>query len=446
MPPRERTVDSGPGHRAAAELWHAEIAFANGRGACEGVWQMATGSREPSMTDIPASLLKRDARVVGFIGAAHFCSHFFQLALPPLFPALRDSLGVSYVQLGLVLSCFYAASAIGQVLAGFLVDRVGAQVMLPIGIGLVAGGTFAMGLAPSYPWLLPLAVIAGFGNSVFHPADYSILTAHVSPTRMARAYSVHTIMGTLGWAAAPVSLLLIAEASSWRIALAAAGIAGLVFAALVALQHTHLSTPRIVRRAGDGDPGTGVAVLMQAPIVLALVYFTLLAIAMAGIQSFFPAMLPQVQNVSVVMATTLTTAFLVGSALGSLAGGIAADMTRRHGLVIAFGLAGAAVGTLLLGHVPMPFWGLLAVAAAMGFLLGFTVPSRDMVVRAATPKGATGKVFGFVYSGLDLGSLIAPAVIGALLDHHLPGAAFQFIALSLLLAVATAASVQTFGR
>jgi len=144
-------------------------------------------------------------RVIGVVGGAHFVSHFFQLTLPPLFPLLRDDFGVTYIQLGLVMSLFYASSGIGQTASGFLVDHFGARRVLPAGMALVALATALAGLARSYWALVAVALLGGLGNSVFHPADYSILNATVSARRIARAYSLHQISGNAGWVIAPLS-------------------------------------------------------------------------------------------------------------------------------------------------------------------------------------------------------------------------------------------------
>jgi FSR family fosmidomycin resistance protein-like MFS transporter len=396
------------------------------------------------MSDAAIDQTRGDLRIVGVIGVAHFTSHFFQLALPPLFPAIHDGLSLSYGQLGFLVSAFFTASAFGQIAAGFVVDRYGPQLMLPAGMALLAGSIGAIGVVPSYPLMLVFAVFAGLGNSVYHPADYSVLTARVTPSRLARAYSVHTISGTLGWAAAPVTVLFLSQQFGWRHALLLVGIAGVSAAALLAVDRADLRLPVSfsVRREAVRLQEQTLSIFLSLPIVMAFLYFTLLAIAIGGTQNFLPTMLPKVQNVSVEFATHALTAYLVSNAAGSFAGGYLADLTKNHERIVGGGLAAAAVLMLVLGFIPTSPLVLFPLAMLTGMLVGLTIPSRDMLVRSATPPGATGKVFGFVYSGLDLGSLIAPAVIGYLLDREFFHVPFIFISASLLMTIALAFSVK----
>ena len=394
--------------------------------------------------------LADDVRIIGLVGAAHFGSHFFQLVLPPLFPLLKPALGVSYAELGLVMTLFYGASGLAQTPAGFLVDRFGADRVLISGLALLALATVLAGFAPGYPALLPIAVLAGLGNSVFHPADYAILTNRIAPVRMARAYSVHTIGGTLGWAAAPVVVLTLASLFSWRLAVVAVGIGGLSLALLLLLNRDALQIDLRRRLAagthGGHGGGTGMEsylrLLATAPILLCFGYFYLQATAFVAIQGFLPISLNAVHGTALVVAAGAVTAYMLGSAAGTALGGVLADRTGSYQRIIALGLATSAVVIVLLGEVAFPDVVALILVGIAGFLTGVTTPSRDMLVRAAAPPGASGRVFGFVYSGLDLGATLAPLAVGMLLDGGHARSVFLLIGAVTLLTILTAVNVR----
>jgi MFS transporter, FSR family, fosmidomycin resistance protein len=364
--------------------------------------------------------------------------------LPPLFPLLKVTYGVSYTDLGLLMALFYVASGLCQTPAGFLVDRFGARRVLVGGLATLSCAIILIGIVPTFTLMFPLMVIAGVGNSVFHPADYSLMTASVSKHYLARAYGVHTFGGNLGWALAPMIILGLSALVGWRTALAFAGLFGLLIATFVFVSGgVLLEESELLRRKG-GSRGPmlkgDIVLLFSTPILLCFVYFALLSVALVGIQTFLPATLHALRGTSLTAAGVALTAYLAGSASGILAGGFAADRTRAHERVVALGLASAAALLLAVGSIPFPDFWLAAALAAAGFAAGFTMPSRDMLARGATPSGATGKVFGFIYSGLDLGSAITPIILGLLLDRRMPLYVFVVSAAALALAIVT-----TFG-
>lgn len=396
------------------------------------------------MTATPIGL-ERDLRIIGVVGAAHGGSHFFQLVLPPLFPWLRDAFGVSYTELALVMTIFFAVSGLTQAAAGFLVDRIGAARVLAGGLVCLAAGAFAIAVAPAYWVMLPAAVLFGLGNAVFHPADYAILNHHVTPDRMARAFSVHTVGGTLGWAVAPVLMATSAALVSWRFALVVAALVGLGLALAVLVSRRTLETPGEAP-AGDAarrkqERGAIVQLFLSAPILLCFAFFTLQAAAFVAVQSFMPLTLHELFGTPMVVATGTITAFMLGSASGNLAGGILADQSGRFQAIIAVGYVFSASCLLVVGYVAMPAAALYGVLATAGALQGMTTPARDMLVRRATPPGGTGKVFGFVYSGLDIGAMVMPVPIGWLLDNGHAQAFFPLVAFVTLLMILTATSI-----
>jgi MFS family permease len=386
-----------------------------------------------------------DFRVIGLIGAGHLISHFLQLALPPLFPILRTELDVSWAALGAITSVFYGASAVAQAVAGFVVDRLGARRVLLAGMTLMGVAIALGGLASSYWMLLVVAALAGLGNSVFHPADYSMLNSSVSPRRIARAYSIHQLSGNAGWVLAPLVVGTVTHVAGWRAALMTAGGLALLGTLILATQTRGLGTPAPASAApAVKRPGVAadLRVLLAVPIMMAFGYFALLTASTMGIQTFAVPALGLIYDAPLTLATGALTVYLFGNATGILTGGFLADRATRHDLVAAAGVTCAAALTLVLASGALPLSTIAIAMAAMGFSMGITAPSRDMLVRAATPRGSSGKVFGFVYSGLDLGSLVAPPVYGWLLDRGQPRAMFVVIAAVMFVMIVTVIQVR----
>ncbi len=393
------------------------------------------------MTTATAGSFRRDAQVISLVGLAHGTSHFFHLLLAPLFPWLKDAFAVSYAELGLLMSVFFIVSGIGQALAGFVVDRIGALRVLFGGIALL--GISALGLAASqnYAMLVLFAAVAGLGNCVFHPADFTLLNRRVSVPRLGHAFSVHGLTGTLGWALAPVFLAGIASVSTWRVALlAAALLAFAVLAVLIALRH--LLDPReideaIADSARKKDVSGGALGFMKVPAVwMCFAFFFISSVSFGGIQSFAATALRELYQIPLTYATACITAYMLASAGGIVAGGFLAARFEQHDRVIAIAFAAAAAVSVLVASAAPPAAMVIVLLGAIGFGSGVAGPSRDLLVRAAAPKGATGRVYGVVYSGLDIGLSGAPLMFGLLMDAHHPGWVFigigLFQALSLI--------------
>jgi MFS family permease len=386
--------------------------------------------------------VRRDATVIGLVGVAHFLSHFFQIALAPMFLLLRQDFDVSYTALGAVVTTFYVVSGVAQAFAGIFVDRYGARPLLLAGLALMAVSTLAYGLVPQFWMLYPLAALSGLGNSVFHPADMSILSTRVSRPRLGRAYSVHALSGTLGYAVSPAVVGGIALATDWRTALVAAGLLGFAACALLLRFGGPLGGAGPVRDEQPQRPVSYASLLTTPAIMMAFGYFALTAAAGIGVQTFAVTTLVKLYGVTLDLAAPTLTAYLLGSAAGILTGGVIADRTTRHAAVAVTGIGIAAALMLLVGTNALPFAGVFLVITLAGFAGGATAPSRDLLVRAATPPGATGKVFGFVYSGLDLGSSTAPVLFGFLLDHDRANLVFAGVAILLAATVPTVLQVR----
>ncbi|MBV7542544.1 MFS transporter [Acidovorax sp. sic0104] len=369
--------------------------------------------------------LRADASVIGLVGIAHLISHYSQLLLAPLFPWLKDAFQVGYTELGFLMTIFFVVSCAVQAGSGFVVDRFGPRPILFGGLALLGLAAFGFAASTSYAMLAAFSVLAGIGNGVFHPVDYTLLNRRVSAPRLGHAYSVHGITGSLGWALAPAMLVPIAIATSWRVALVCAGV--LAFAVLLVLlvSRRHLALPPLpapspaAKSAAAGAAGQGgnFAFLRIPAVWMCFAFFFFYAVALNVVQAFAPEAARQLHAVPVALAAMCLTVYMVASAGGMVLGGfLAADPTRCERIVgIGFGLAACVAVALALVQVP----GVLVpvLFGVMGFCAGIAGPSRDLLVKRSTPEGSTGRVYGIVYSGLDIGQALSPLLFGVLLDQ-----------------------------
>ena len=380
---------------------------------------------------------RHDFQIMGAIGIVHAFSHFYQLALAPLFLLISAEFGVSNLELGFLLTVFFVASAGFQTPAGFLADRIGARPVLIGGLTLLSISVTGYALAPNYGTLLVLGFLAGAGNSVFHPADFSLLNQTISPKLMGRAYSVHSLGGHVGFALAPLIMAPLGLWIGWRSALLVAGLSGVVLALMVLVMGAGFFFGDTARKPARRPESvkTGILLLFKPAILGFFLFFLLFAMATIGLQQFTTLALIEDRAMTLVTGNAAIFAFLVGSPVGIVVGGFLADRIGRH-LEIAGAACFVCVGILVLGigWLDITGTGLYAMFGMAGLIFGLAIPSRDLVVRSVTPEGASGRVFGFVYGGLDTGAAITPLLYGWFLDLGNPDWVFSSSGLLFLLA------------
>ncbi len=397
----------------------------------------------------PAVPLRQDARTIGLIGLAHGSSHFFHLMLPPLFPLFIRDFGLSYVDLGLLVSIFFVISGVGQALAGFLVDRFGARPILFAALGCFVLGAVATATAQGYAGLVLGAAFAGLGNAPFHPVDFTILNKRVSQARLGHGFSVHGISGNLGWAAAPVFLAgLTALTGSWRIAAAGMGGWALLVIAVLWFNRDAIDDRRGAwadapsKADGAAAPAEHPMAFLRLPSVwLCFSFFFFSTCALSVIQSFASPVLSSMYKLPYESTAFVVTGFMLFGAAGMLVGGFLAAGAERLERIIAVCLTASAALLFLVGSGLLPGMMAAGVAALAGFGTGLAGPSRDMLIKRASPPGATGRVYGTVYSGLDLGFALASPIFGAMVDRGITGGVFYGAGTTLLMGVASASLV-----
>ena len=421
--------------------------------------------------------LKTDASIISLIGFAHGTSHFFHLMLPPLFPWFMRDFGLSFVQVGMLMTTFFVISGVGQAFAGIVVDRFGALRVLYAGVSLLACSALLVAVSPNFAALFGAAAVAGLGNSVFHPADFTLINRRVSLSRLGHAFSVHGLSGNLGWAASPVLMLALAAAYGWRVAALGAALVGAIALAFLVwkrgllkyeLQH-EMAKSAVDKNNENQTPSTTRLTstwhfLSVRVVWMAFAFFFFSTMAFGALQNFAPPLLRELYSVSLALATSALTAYLLGASAGLVCGGFAVKSGGSGGgsgggngggngegiepkfeYLIAAALAVSACLAFLLASAVLPSILILPIMALMGFGVGLSGPSRDMLVRRATAarlgEGAFGRVYGLVYSGLDAGLAVSPIVFGLLLDAHLPRYVFVGVGCAFVFAILTALAV-----
>ncbi len=391
-----------------------------------------------------------NAKVIGLISTGHFFSHFYMLLLPPLFPVLRDVYGVGFTELGLAFAAFSLTTGITQAPVGFLVDRYGARGILIAGMALESVAIVLIAVFPVYSALVASLVLAGLANAVYHPADYAIMNASVARERMGRAFSIHTFAGYLGAALAPVTMIALMNWTDWRTALVITGVCGGVVAVVMALNSGVLLDATSTRDdAGeqDGEPRqSGLRLLFSVPILMGLLFFTGISMAGRGISEFSVSALHLIYDAPLVEAGVVLSAYLFTAPIGVLLGGWIADRTVHHDRFAASCFIVIAAMIFTVAAVELSLQAIAVLFAIAGLANGLVAPSRDMMIRAVTPPGEMGKVFGFVSVGYNIGGVVAPVMFGYLLDNANPGLLFWAVGVLSLATVITVLVTGHHGR
>ena len=399
---------------------------------------MNTTAIDSADTTIPT--LREDASVIGLVGLAHGTSHFSHLLLAPLFPIFIREFGLTFSDVGLLMSLFFVVSGSGQALAGFVVDRLGARPVLFGAITLFLLAALVASQASGYTGLVLAALLAGLGNAPFHPADFTILNQRVSAARLGHAFSAHGLTGNLGWALAPAFLIGISAATDWRTAYLGAALLYASVLAVLFWNRDKLRTEVVVRHP-DAPRGADLDFLKLPVVWWCFAFFLLSTMTLAVVQSFAPSILKALYGVSVEAATLTISAYMLFGALGMLIGGFVATKTEHSDRVVAWAMTSGAALLLVCATGVLGGAGPMAALAATGFAVGIGGPSRDMMIKKATPTGATGRVYGTVYSGLDVGFALSPVVFGALMDQGWYATTLAGAAVVLMVAVYAALGV-----
>jgi FSR family fosmidomycin resistance protein-like MFS transporter len=401
-----------------------------------------------AQTAEPLSL--QEIQVVSLVTAAHFLSHFYQFVLPPVFGLMAVKLNVGFTEMGLAITVFSIATGISQTPAGFLVDRLGASKLLILGVAIIGLAVACYGLVTTYWSLLPLAAIAGCANSIFHPADFAILSDQVAERRIGRAFSFHAVAGNLGWAAAPIVMLGISAAFDIETAFISVGLAGIVLSIILAVNIDSLEKgiSGQVHKTDDNrlprgqTTKEGLSLLLSRTVLMLFIFQLVYAMAFAGVRNFSVAALPAIWGIGAEVAAGTLTGYLLAASFGNIVGGWLADRTGNPARLFTFSILSLSALVASFASLSMSLAVLSSAFLTAGALQGSLLPARDMLVRQIAPPGQMGKLFGFTSSGLALGNAITPAIFGWVMDNADPRWVFWGSAACMLIALLTYAETR----
>lgn len=385
------------------------------------------------------SFPRREAQAIGLIGFAHMLSHLYLLALAPLLIPITKSLQISNLEWGIALGLYATTTGVLQTPMGFLVERVGGRRVLIGGLFVNAVALFVVGWqVTGFGGLLFLMTIAGVGNSVFHPADYSLISSSIAEERLGRAYSVHNFVGHVGFLAGPLLSTSLEPFIGWRGALMTIGAIGVVMSVvLVVFGHLINEGTEVKKKASIADRLRDL--LTSRPALLFFLFFMGSSLANFGVTQFSVAAFQGMYDMPRAVAVIGLTVYQVATLALVLPGGILADRLDRYDAMLMGGFGIAAVAIFIVGMNLSPFWLVLCLLAVAGAMRGMVNASRDVAVRHIAADIPVGTLFAFVSTGFVAGQALAGPIYGWLFDNYPPeivfyaSAAFSVLALSTVL-------------
>lgn len=393
---------------------------------------------------------RHDIETIALVSVSHASSHFYHLVIPSLFPWLMKDFGLSFTEMGFLATAFFFISAFGQAASGILADKYGARIALFVGLALLGISGLLLACSVNYPMLVAASLCAGAGNSVFHPADYSLINYNISKSRLGHGFAWHGVTGNIGWAVCPLFMVTLATLFSWQTAALGASAVAFAILAVVFIRRKTFTYDQ----SNDPDDGTQAQkpptktlTFLRIPAVwLCFAFFLFTTCGFSCLQNFGPTVFRESYGLNIKEASMALTSYLVCAGAGNLCGGFLTNIKRYSpdtivALFVGMGAATACFisSCLLTGLWAIPLMGL------MGIFIGLASPSRDSLIRGATLKKlsmkSVGRVYGFVYCGMDCGQSLSPILFGAIMDAGLYSYALYGVAFFQCLAILTVLNV-----
>jgi len=383
---------------------------------------------------IPQEPAARPWRELWLITIGHGLTHWYPATFYLLLPLIGTELGLSYSQIGLIMTCQYIASAVANVPGGVLVDTVGRKgLLMAVSLFWIGFPYLLIGFTHSYLMLLACVSLVGFGNSLWHPTAIPTL-ARRYPERKGLVLSIHGMGGNVGDAVAPVIIGSALAWFTWREVVVLNVMPGLVVAALL---FALLGTLRLAARKQEtqsvGEYFAGLRELLRSrALVLLSTGSAFRTMTQSALLTFLPVYLANDMGYSPFwVGACLFALQAAGFAASPIAGHLSDRLGRKQILV------GSMAATALV-LVAMAFAGgsplFVALVAVLGFFLYATRPVIQAWMLEATPKNMAGSSIGLLFGAQAIGAALGPLAGGMVADRYGLLAAFYFLAATIVVA------------
>ena len=373
---------------------------------------------------------------LALITIGHGLTHWYPATFYLLLPLIGNELGLSYSQIGLIITCQYIASALANIPGGMMVDTIGRKgVLMAVSLFWVGFPYLLIGFTHGYAMLLVCVALVGFGNSLWHPTAIPTLGQRY-PARKGLVLSVHGMGGNVGDAIAPLVVGAALLVFSWREVVVMNVVPGLVVALLM---FVYLGGMRMGAKHASAQPQSlqsylqGLrALLRNRALILLSTGSTFRAMTQTALLTFLPVYLANDMGYSPMwVGASLFALQAAGFAAAPVAGHLSDRMGRKH-------IAISSMATTAVVLVAMALTGgspaFVALIAVLGFFLYALRPVIQAWMLEATPKNMGGSAIGVLFGAQAVGAAIGPLIAGIVADRHGVLATFYFLAVTIVIA------------
>jgi MFS family permease len=406
-------------------------------------------STSQATADNALPMSKLDIRNMGLITLGHSLTHWYPATFFMLLPLIGNEMGLTYSQIGFIMTCQYAAGAISNVPGGMLVDVWGKKgQLMALSLFWVGFPYLMMGFSSQYWMLLICVMLVGIGNNLWHPTAIPLLGS-MFPKRKGLALSLHGMGGNVGDALAPLAVGALLTTLSWREIVVLNVVPGAAMSMLILFflgtmtfapkQKTNTAVQSndapVVNSKGQSMSSyvAGLRTLMQTPGLFLLTLSSgFRSMTQGTLLTFLPLYLANEMHYDVFwVGAGMALLQLTGFIAAPIAGHLSDTMGRKNILMVSFGMSGVIL--LLMTFAGGSPWFVFLIAV-LGFFLYAARPIMQAWMLDATPKNMGGTAIGLMFGMQSGAQAIAPILGGIVADQYGLLAAFYLLAATIIIA------------